>query len=94
MTISTHREALDCPCHPETRDALGGGQVMVHRAIPEGRQVEVTSAPDRLCRLCGQWHLVGHEHLASMEVMAARVATIAVHDDANDRTLAFLGGTP
>lgn len=60
-----HSETLTCPCKPETRQQVGGGRVLVHRAHQEGRGTVETWAPDRLCG-CGSWHLTGHPHFGAV----------------------------
>ena len=60
----THREALDCPCKPVSREQVGGGSVLVHRDMGSGRLNIAEAAPDRYCRQCQSWHLLGHPHLA------------------------------
>jgi hypothetical protein len=62
--VTGHIETIDCPCGIETRQALGGGRVQVHRALGEadGRPTESGRSPDRHCPTCDGWHLVGHPH--------------------------------
>lgn len=64
-----HREALDCPCRPEIRHAVGGGRVYVHRAFGagDGRHTYTERAIDRRCPTCpdNAYHFVGHPHLVA-----------------------------
>jgi len=94
-----HDETLECPCRPEPRDAVGGGRVMVHRLLEDrqGRATEHNRALDRYCRMCGEWHIVGHEHLERLSTIGQRFAQYLAGlplIDSSARAAAFIVGHP
>jgi len=95
-----HEEALDCPCKPVYRQQVGGGRVLVHRRGDEGEGRETPSnrAMDRYCRLCGTWHIVGHEHLDRLHEIGQAFAVYMTSlsdvpdEQYNHRAVAWLRG--
>lgn len=97
-----HVESVDCPCLPQRRRALGGGQVMVHRIGHEqqGRETPSTRPLDRHCQLCSRWHMFDHPHLERMHAIGTdfrdrlRLGNVPDGEDPASltRTVTFLAG--